>query len=45
MYICAPPAVHFWCLRKPEEVLDPLGLELKIIMSHYVDAGNRTQVL
>lgn len=35
---------HFyaWCQKR---VLDPLGLEVQIIMSHYVGAGNETSVL
>lgn len=33
-----------WCPQRPEVVTDPLELELQMIVSLHVDAGNRTQV-
>lgn len=33
------------CPQRPEEGVDPLELELQIIMSYHVDAGNGTQIL
>ena len=33
-HVCA------WCIQSQKRVLDPLGLELKMVVSLCVDAGN-----
>jgi hypothetical protein len=40
MYMSVP-----WCLQKPEESLDPLELELQMVVNHHVGAEHGTQVL
>lgn len=37
--------VYTWCLRWPERELDPQGLDLQMVVSSHVHAGNRTRVL
>lgn len=34
-----------WSLRKPEEGMDAVELELQTVSSHHVGAGNETMVL
>lgn len=33
-----------WCSKRPEKVLELLELELQIVVSHQVGAGNLTKV-
>ena len=37
--------VSSWCPRGPEEVSDPLGLELQMVVSHCLSTENLTWVL
>lgn len=37
--------VYTWWLTWPERELDPQGLDLQMVVSSHVHAGNRTQVL
>lgn len=32
--------VHTWCLHSQKSVLDPLELELEVVVSHYVGIRN-----
>lgn len=32
--------MYAWCPHRAEEVLDPWGLELKMVVSHSVNVGN-----
>lgn len=38
VYVCAPMCTQY--LQRPEERAKPLGLDLQMIASHYVGAGN-----
>jgi hypothetical protein len=40
MYVCVPLVC-----RSPKRALDPLELELQIVLSHHVGSGHRTWVL
>lgn len=48
MCVCVWPAclpeyrVHAWCQQRPEQIVDPLGLELLTAVSYHVSAENRT---
>lgn len=37
--------IYVQCLPKAEEVLDPLGMEFQLLVSHDVGSGNGTWVL
>lgn len=41
MYACE---LHIYTYGSRKRVLDPLELELKMVLSYYVSAGNQTQV-
>lgn len=42
IYVCV---THVWCPGRPEEVLDPLDLELETVVSCHVGAGSGMKVL
>lgn len=35
--------VHAWCLRRSEMGLDPQELELRVVVSNHVGAGNQAR--
>ena len=41
MYVCVPSVCSGH--REQKKVLDPSELELQMVVSHHVDAGNRTR--
>jgi hypothetical protein len=43
-FICVSPCVS-GTHRGKRRTLDPLGLELQVVVSHHVGSGNQTQVL
>jgi hypothetical protein len=51
MFMCVLPAcvpvyyLSVWCLRGQKRLLDLLKLDLGMVVSHLVDAGNQTWVL
>lgn len=50
MYLCVCLSVHvctmyMQCQRSQKRVLDPLELELKAVVSHYVGARNQTVII
>lgn len=41
-FVCT---VYVWCLQRPEEGMEFSSLELRMVVSHQIGAGNWTQVL